>query len=120
LNEKELTSELLKENVVPFKRPETKPDWEDKADDWLWKLSEGTVFAVSQPPQRDQYNRVIRNPVLLTFHVMQKLDDPDKTKRMVHLLNNLSERESFQWVIPQDFSEQFRLHKVVMKGEDLP
>ncbi len=120
MKEKELTSELLNANVVPFIRPpETKLDFDDKDDDWLWPLSEGSVFLVAQPIEKDQYNRPHRNPVLLEFHVIAKLDDPNKTKRCVRLLSNINQ-EHFQWVISGDFSQRFTLHKVVIKGEDLP
>ena len=71
---------ILPDNVVPFKQPEPqlKLDIDEREPDWLWQLSEGTVFLVQQPGEKDQYGRVHRNPVLLEFHVIAKLDDPNK------------------------------------------
>lgn len=123
MKDKERTSDALNENVVPFKRHapiiEPNPDWDEKDTDWLWGLSTGTVFLVSQPVTKDQYGRVIKNPVLLEFHVIDKMDDPNKFKRCVRLLTNMN-ADHFQWMISSDFSNQFTLHKVVIRGEDLP
>lgn len=112
---------ILPDNVVPFKQPEPLPklNFDDREPDWLWQLSEGTVFLVQQPGEKDQYGRIHRNPVLLEFHIIVKLDDPDKEKRAVRLLNNIN-TDHYQWVNSLDFSKVFTLTKVVMRGEDLP
>ena len=55
----------------------------------------------------------------LSFIVIVKLDDHNKDKRAVRLLNNIN-TDHYQWVSSLEFSRVFSLYKVVMKGEDLP
>ena len=108
-------AKILGDNVVPF----VKPDVSNIDPDWLWTLSEGTVFIANQPGEKDQYGRVHKNPVGLEFHIMLKLDDPDKENRWVKLLANVN-ADHFQWVNSYLFSKGFSLAKVIMKGEDIP
>jgi hypothetical protein len=103
-DKKETEIEVVKDNVVPF----LKPDWQDQDPDWLWSLPQGAVFLVQPKQEKDQYGRTMYNPQLLEFHVLTKVEPP----RAVKLLSNLN-NDQIMWVDSRLFSLQFKLHKVI-------